>query len=88
MQPRIFEIVWAIAAIGLGGIGVFGTDWYIAHTKKWALWFYEKTKFPFYKMQAEQIEKPYMRILSKIIGFAFIVLGFTLLLGMWHTGPQ
>ena len=88
MQPRIFEVIWAIGAIALGSVAVFGTDWYVSHTIKWANWLYEKTKFPFYKLQAQETGKSYVRISFKLIGLVMIVLGVTLLLGAWHTGPQ
>jgi hypothetical protein len=81
---ELFDIVWAIGAITLGFIGVFFTDAYVAHTKKWAMIFYSKTKFPFYKLQAEHIGKPYMRFLAKLIGIAFVLLGFSTLIDLWQ----
>ena len=85
---RLFEILWSIAAIGLGGSGFLCTDWYIDHTIRWANWFYEKTKFPLYKLQAKEMAKPYMRLNIKLIGLAFVVLGILLLLGKVHSGSQ
>jgi hypothetical protein len=80
----LFDLVWSIVAITLGFIGVFFTNWYVAHTKKWAMVFYLKTKFPFYKLQAEHIEKPYMRFFAKLIGAAFMLLGFSTLFDLWQ----
>lgn len=86
ISTKIFEIIWAVGAILLGGSTLLFTDWYVGHIIKWSLKFFNKTKISFYKLQAEEMKKPYMKILSKIIGFLFLLLGVTLLLGGWHIG--
>lgn len=77
----VFNLIWSIGAIGLGLVGIFYTDWYVNHTIRWSKVLYGKTKFPLYKLQMEETNKPYMRATIKAIGFVFLVLGIMSLLG-------
>jgi len=78
---KIFDVFLSIATIGVGVIGLFFTDWYTAYTIRWDEKLYEKTKLSFYKLQAKEMGRPYMKILIKLISLSFIILGILALLG-------
>lgn len=83
---RVFEIIWAIGAIGLGG-GIFWfTEWFVKNVVRWDSWLYKKTQLSFYRLQGQEMIKPYMKVFTKVVGLVFVILGITLLLGKWHTG--
>jgi uncharacterized membrane protein YuzA (DUF378 family) len=72
------EVIWAIAAIGFGLLGIFFQAWYIDRL----------TRIPLFKWQEQEMNKPYTRATITLLSILFVILGVTLLLGMWHVGPQ
>jgi hypothetical protein len=82
----IFESVWSILAISGGLCLIFFYDWFISSNSRTFLNLYKKTNINLFRNQAKEMEKPYMKILVRVLGVAFVVLGFLTLLGVTEIG--
>lgn len=80
MEPaKVYEIVWAFGLIGVGIVSIFFRKWGIKHNVKGFQSLYEKTGFPLFRRQAEEMGKPYMNILTLVIGVLLLAIGLAVL---------
>jgi hypothetical protein len=79
---QLYQLVWAIFAICLGGFGVFYMDLFIKFNVKLYRVLFDKTGFSVFRYYADNMNSTSVRLTAYIVAVMLIVLGTKLLL--WH----
>ena len=77
---RVYNIIGSLIAIYVGIVGVFFNKWGIEFNARGFEWMYKKTNFFVFKLQAEGMRKPFMKVFLFIIGITALILGIITLI--------
>ena len=74
-----YTTVWALFAIGFGGWFTIFTRQFIERCKRQFEFFYRKTRFFVFRLQAEGMSKSYMYPFARALGILFFIIGVVML---------
>ena len=76
----IYYIIWSVVAIGGGVLLLFFREKYIKLIERGFRNWYNKTGFFLFKLQAENTDSAYMRMVTVIVAIVFIAVGIITLI--------
>jgi len=78
---RIYEVLWSILAICGGLFLLFRSQWFLELNARAFEMLYHRTGLAPFRVQSQEMRKPYMNVLVPVLGLGFVAVGVLILFG-------